>query len=294
MSDQGTGTSTGADPAEPAPGSSSDPATVDGRSPAAEAPPIEPEGVARSEELAEVLNVARDWKDGSLLLRTLARASVFIPLPPEMGGDEPGERQVEPGTELPLPVIENEGNRFVVAFSSEERMAEWFGGADFPVWHEALMVDLLPTWPPNAGLALDTSSEGGILLPGHVVERIRLLTRGEPIEEAYDLGPATRFRAGTPVEAPEDVLEALRTAAAQHPQVKRVTMLLVQIDEPGGRTWPVVGVLVEEGADVDGPMSALVEAVQSVTEEFVTFSPLPATEGTEFEQILRDDGLVVV
>jgi molybdopterin-guanine dinucleotide biosynthesis protein A len=56
----------------------------------------------------------------------------------------------------------------------------------------------------------------------------------------------------------------------------------------------VVGVLVDEGADVDGPMSALVEAVQSVTEEFVTFSPLPATEGTEFEQILRDDGLVVV
>jgi len=293
MSDQGTGTSTGAGPAEQVPGTSSDPAT-DGRSPAAEAPEIEPEGVARSEELAEVLNVARDWKDGSLLLRTLARASVFIPLPPELAGDEPGERQIEPGTELPLPIIENEGNRYVMAFTSEERMTEWFGGTDFPVWHEALMVDLLPAWPPNAGLALDTSSEGGILLPGQVVERIRLLTTGAPIEEAYDLGPATRFRAGTPTEAPEEVLEALRNAAAQYPQVQRVTMLLVQIDEPGGRTWPVVGVLVDEDADVDGPMSALVQAVESVTQEHVTFSPLPATEGTEFEQVLRDDGLVVV
>jgi hypothetical protein len=173
-------------------------------------------------------------------------------------------------------------------------MQDWFAEGDPPVWHESLLADLLSGWPADAGLALDASSEGGVLLPGAVIERLRLLAAGEPVEEAYDLGPATRFRAGTPIEPPEDVLSALRSAASQQPAVRRVTMLLVQIDEPGGRTWPVVGVLFDEGADPDVPLTAMVDAVEAVTTEHVSFTALPPTEGSEFEQVLREEGFVVL
>jgi hypothetical protein len=172
-------------------------------------------------------------------------------------------------------------------------MREWFPSGHRPVWHESLLPELVQGWPEGAGLALDASSEGGVLLPGPVVDRLRLLAAGASVEEAYDLGPATRFRAGTPVEPPTDLLEALRGVAADVPAVQRVTLLLVQIDEPGGRTWPVVGVLFDEGAEPEEPLTRMVDAVESVTEEHVSFTALPRVDGSEFEQVLRDSGLVV-
>jgi hypothetical protein len=255
---------------------------------------LAPEDIAGPDELAEVLTLARESGDGSLLMRTLVRAALCVPLPPELGGDQPGRRTLEPGTELPLPLIENEGTNYVVAFTSPERMADWFDEQGEPVWHEALLADLLTVWPPQAGLALDASSEGGVLLPDAVIERLKHLAVGDPVEEAYDLGPATRFRAGTPVDPPADLLEALRSTASGIPSVRRVTMLLVQVDEPLGRTWPVIGVVFDEGADPEGPLTAMVEAVEGVTDEHVSFTALPSTEGSEFERVLRDDGLVVV
>lgn len=253
----------------------------------------EPDALARADELAEVMVLARESGDGSLLMRTLVRAQLCVPLPTEMAGSQPGPRTIEPGTELPLPLIENDGTNYVVAFTSEQRMTDWFPADAPPVWHESLLADLLQGWPEDAGLALDASSEGGVLLPNEVVERLKLLAEGAPVEEAYDLGPATRFRAGTPVEPPEDLIEALRRVAASSEGVQRVTMLLVQIDEPNGRTWPVIGVLFDEGVDPEGPLSAMVEAVETVTEEHVSFTAVPPTEGSEFERVLRDDGLVI-
>jgi hypothetical protein len=191
-------------------------------------------------------------------------------------------------------VIENEGTRYVVAFTSSQRLLEWFASDTQPVWHESLLPDVLPAWPADTGLALDASSEGGVLLPPAVIERLQALAAGEPLEEAYDLGPATRFRAGAPLESPQEVLDALRAVASEHPGVRAVRLLLVQIDEPGGRTWPVVGVLLDEGADADAPLSAMVEAVEKVTDEHVSFTALPPEGGSEFEQVLRDEGLVVV
>jgi type III secretion system (T3SS) SseB-like protein len=255
---------------------------------------LAPEDIAGPDELAEVLTLSRESGDGSLLMRTLVRASLCVPLPPEMGGIEPGRRQLEPGSELALPLIENEGTNYVVAFTSEERMTDWFPDDNRPVWHESLLADLLQGWPDDAGLALDASSEGGVLLPAAVIERLKLLASGAPVEEVFDLGPATRFRAGTPIDPPTDVLDALRGVAENTPGVRRVTMLLVQIDEPNGRTWPVVGVLFDDGIDPESPLTAMVNAVEQVTDEHVSFTALPAVEGSEFERVLRDDGLVVL
>ena len=173
-------------------------------------------------------------------------------------------------------------------------MVDWFPEGDSPVWHESLLADLLLGWPEGAGLALDASSEGGVLLPHTVIERLKLLAEGAPVEESYDLGPATRFRAGTPIEPPTEVLDALRGVATGAPGVQKVTMLLVQIDEPLGRTWPVVGVLFDEGVDPEQTLTAMVDAVEKVTDDHVSFTALPASEGSEFERVLRDDGLVIV
>jgi hypothetical protein len=252
------------------------------------------DGVARADELAETLVTARESGDGSLLLRTLARALVFVPLPGDMASAQPGRQTLEEGAELPLPLVENEGTSYVVTFTSEQRMIDWFPEGDRPVWHETLLADLLQGWPERAGLALDASSEGGVLLPEAVIDRLKLLVEGAPIEEAFDLGPATRFRAGTPIDPPNDVIEALRGAAAEHPTVRRVTLLLVQIDEPGGRTWPVVGVLCDPETDPEPALNAMVAAVEKVTEEHVSFTALPESEGSEFEQVLRDSGLEIV
>ena len=55
----------------------------------------------------------------------------------------------------------------------------------------------------------------------------------------------------------------------------------------------MVGVLFDEGADPEAPLTAMVEAVEQVTDEHISFTALPPTEGSEFEQVLRDEGLVV-
>jgi hypothetical protein len=53
-------------------------------------------------------------------------------------------------------------------------------------------------------------------------------------------------------------------------------------------------VLFDEGTDPEQTLTAMVEAVERVTDEHVSFTALPSSEGSEFERVLRDDGLVVV
>ncbi len=56
-------------------------------------------------QLAQALPVARESGDSALLLRALARAAVYVPLPRELAADEPGPRLIsgDDAARLPLP-----------------------------------------------------------------------------------------------------------------------------------------------------------------------------------------------
>src|SRR3978361_1870002 len=80
-------------------GNPSAPEPAEGAGPAGAAaggPSVAPEDIAGPEELAEVLDLARESGDGSLLMRTLARAALWVPLPPALGGGAPGRRHARP------------------------------------------------------------------------------------------------------------------------------------------------------------------------------------------------------
>ncbi|MGW2640457.1 SseB family protein [Streptomyces sp. NPDC001348] len=95
----------------------------------------------------------------------LANSIALVPqaLPPE------GERPPEGA--LALPVIEQDGNRYVPVFTSDDALAA--AGADPDTAIRIPVVELAVSWPQDdLWLAVDPSTEDGIALPSDLVRAL--------------------------------------------------------------------------------------------------------------------------
>jgi len=106
----------------------------------------------------------------------LANSVALVPqaLPPE--GEEPPEGA------LTLPVIEQDGNRYVPVFTSDDALAA--AGADPDTAIRIPVVELAVNWPTDdLWLAVNPSTEDGIAIPSDLVRALPQLTQvGAPGE----------------------------------------------------------------------------------------------------------------
>jgi SseB protein N-terminal domain len=107
----------------------------------------------------------QDAGDEALLLRALANSVALIPQPPAAEGQEPPEGAIA------LPVIEQDGQRFVPVFTSEESLRE--AGADPGTAVLIPVAELAAHWPEeDVWLAVNPASEEGLGLPPDVVRAL--------------------------------------------------------------------------------------------------------------------------
>jgi hypothetical protein len=106
-----------------------------------------------------------DAADSAALLRELATSIVLLPQAPPGEGEEPPEGAIA------LPVIEQDGRRFIPVFTSEEFLRA--AGAD-PATAIRIPVALLAAnWPSeDVWLAVNPASEEGLGLPPDVVRAL--------------------------------------------------------------------------------------------------------------------------
>jgi hypothetical protein len=126
--------------------------------------------------------------DNAAVLRALATSIALLPQVPPAEGEE------RPEDAISLPVIEQDGHRFVPVFTSEESLRA--AGADVASALRIPVAELAANWPSeDVWLAVNPASENGLGLPPDLVRALPAYA-GEGVSLNGD-GPAGGARDGT-------------------------------------------------------------------------------------------------
>ena len=185
--------------------------------------------------LEVALLAASQGEDAEVFLDRLARDPLFVPAQGEAPAD--GERELQAGQEVVLPVFEHEGRRFVPVFTSLTQLER--GAPQAMRYLRASGADLAAIWPPGHDLALNPGGGLGVALPE---DDVRTLSPEQRIPAGSEL------TVGAPAEEPEELWDEVRTWAAAQPEVRAAHRALVLL---AGETEPqlVVGVELEPASD---------------------------------------------
>ncbi len=197
-----------------------------------------------SNALEATLLAASRGEDAEPFLDRLASDPLFVPAQGDPTAD--GDRELEPGEQVALPVFEHEGRRFVPAFTSLEQLER--GAPRAGRYLRASGADLASIWPAGHDLALNPGGDLGVALPE---------------EDVRALDPEGDLTIGAPAEEPEELWERLRAWAAGEPAVLVAHRAVVL---PAGERDPrlVVGLELERDADAGRVLQAGADALDRV------------------------------
>lgn len=104
-------------------------------------------------------------EQAAAMLRELAAATALLPAAPAPDGEEVPEGAIS------LPVIEQDGQRFIPVFTSEESMRE--AGGEVESANRLPLVELAAAWPSDdIWLAVNPAGADGIGLPPQLVRML--------------------------------------------------------------------------------------------------------------------------
>jgi SseB protein C-terminal domain/SseB protein N-terminal domain len=218
--------------------------------------------------------------DREQLLGALSEAELYLPA----ADAPPGERRVvaQAGDTVPLPFLELEGVRYVPAFTSLPRLAE-FTAEGGPYLRIAGRV-LASIWPEGCSLALNPGGAVGLALGPGEVSRI---PRAAPPAEAG-------VTVGEPREEPTRLLETLSAFGERTPELRALYRALLR-RRPDRRPEIVIGVAVENGEDGEDGEAELPEllaaagrAAREAGFEAVAFLPIGGGAGGDVERFMLE------
>jgi hypothetical protein len=113
----------------------------------------------------EAVSSSTEAGDNAAILRALATSVALLPQVPQPEGQEPPEGAIA------LPVIEQDGQRFIPVFTSEDSLRAAGGDASTAV--RIPIAQLAANWPDeDVWLAVNPASEDGLGLPPDVVRAL--------------------------------------------------------------------------------------------------------------------------
>jgi hypothetical protein len=217
--------------------------------------------------LRSVLTGAR-----ATLLRALARSTLCVPeLAPEATGEDTGP-DADPfgrlglgaadsgGVRLPC-VTDTEG-RHALVYTSFRQMALAHGLPDDAPWTEVPVGTLFEKWPADVDAWLNAGGELGFPLDPADISTVADIAAGLEVDEAYEIGPDDAFSDFPGPALPDQVDCAVVLALFELPEVLEVLRVFRRLEEPRGRTWRILLVLVDPAADPDAEQGA--ELAQTV------------------------------
>jgi hypothetical protein len=211
-------------------------------------------------ELEDALVTALQEEQPDAFLAALAEAEVYLPAP---GPAPDGERLVtaQVGDEIPLPLLEQGGERFIPVFSSPKQLLRYVpeGTPYLRLSGRALAL----IWPADCSLALNPRGELGLVLSPEQVAAVK---------DAPERG-GSGFLIGEPKEEPRALLEAMRAFAAARPQVRAAYRGLL-VRRTGAQPEPVIGLELDPRADAALIIDAAAEAARGAGVERLALVPL--------------------
>jgi hypothetical protein len=201
-----------------------------------------------------VLNGAR-----ATLLRALARSTLCLPaeIRPEQGLSEADAGGVR------VPCVADSEGRHALVYTSYRQLALAHQLDEEARWFEVPVETLFAKWPPDVDVWLNAGAELGFPLDPTDVGTVADIAAGLEVEEAYEIGPDDRFTDFPGPSIPDQVDCAVMLALLDVPEVLEVLRVFRRLEEPRGRTWRILLVLV----DRDVGQLPLAEAVAAAVNE---------------------------
>ena len=165
--------------------------------------------------LSHLMSDGRDGLDAGQLVRALARSIVHVPMPGEAAEKQPRVVSTRDGDLPPLFVIEDEGGRHALIYSTPRRLVESFGGgataASIP------FATLLLAWPEETDLVIDAGHPDALEVPAQILHHVQLEAAGIPTGTALE--PAPGDHTSAPESELQQVVGTSRVVAAKSPEV---------------------------------------------------------------------------
>ncbi len=234
-----------------------------------------PQAFRPENELEDALVTALHDETPDAFLAALADAEVYLPAP---GPAPASEKHVKAkaGDEIPLPLLEQGGERFIPVFSSQRQLARYL-----PEGTPYLRLQgraLASIWPDDCRLALNPRGDLGLILSPEQVAAVR---------DAPAQG-APGFLIGEPKDEPEELLELMRRFAQARPQIRAAFRGLI-IRRPGARQEHVIGLELDPGADAQLILDAAAEAARGAAIERLALVPIqPGVDAGRIGRFLVD------
>jgi len=207
------------------------------------------------------------------LLRALARSTLCVPLLDDSAGGadtRPIGAVVLGATaagEVGLPCVTDSEGRHALVYTSYRQMALAHGLSDAARWIEVPAGTLFEKWPPDVDAWLNGGGELGFPLDPTDISTVADLAAGLEVDEAYEIGPGDVFSDFPGPALPDQVDCAVVLALFDLPEVLEVLRIFRRLEEPGGRTWRILLVLVDAGSRGGRIARAVAEAVNDASDE---------------------------
>lgn len=197
------------------------------------------------------------------LLRTLARSSLCLLAepPPSLGLASASAGEVR------LPCVGDADGRHALLYTSYRQLALANRLKPDAPWLEVTATDLFAKWPSGVDVWLNAGGELGFPLTAEDVSIVADIAAGLEVDEAYEIGPGDDFSDFPGPALPDQVDCAVVLALFDMPAVLEVVRAFRKLEEPDGRTWRIVLVLIDRGTTHDELAHAAVQAVNDASDE---------------------------
>ena len=184
-------------------------------------------------------------------VQALAAAELLIPAP----GPAPAEDRLmsaPPGSEIDLPIVQDQGRQIVPAFTSMAQLLRFV--AEGSGYVQIAVRDLVKVWREDLWLGLNPRGPGVLLAPPDV----RAL--GGPVAPAPS--GEGEYVLGEPSEEPDALLDAVRAYAERSGNIATAYRALMVAKEEGAKPRIVIGLDLVHGADRDTVFAQVGEAAR--------------------------------
>ncbi|HST64884.1 MAG TPA: SseB family protein [Mycobacteriales bacterium] len=204
------------------------------------------------------------------LLRALARSTLCVPVIDGTPGHGPFEGSglgAAAAGEVHLPCVTDSEGTHALVYTSYRQMALAHGLSDDAPWTEVPVGTLFEKWPPDVDAWLNGGGELGFPLDPTDISTVADLAAGLEVDEAYEIGPDDAFSDFPGPALPDQVDCAVVLALFELPQVLEVVRVFRRLEEPGGRTWRILLVLVDAGNEGMEIAQTVADAVNDASDE---------------------------
>jgi hypothetical protein len=219
---------------------------------------FEPTNELESVLLRSVFNGAR-----ATLLRALARSTVCLLADPPT---TLGLTAVSSGG-ISVPCVSDSEGQHALLYTSYRQLAAANQLGPEDPWVEVPIGELFARWPRDADVWLNAGGALGFPLDALDISTTADIAAGLEVDEAYEIGPDDKFSDFPGPTLPDEVDSSIVVALFEMQPIVEVVRVFRRLEEPGGRTWRIILILVDQEVAQEPLAQAAVDAVNQASDE---------------------------